>query len=173
MWKTSLKWGALLGAALAILEPIKMYAHILDLEENTKAIFILLQSVLYVALIFMAQKEFKEEHENMLSFARAYSIGMIVSFCAWAIFFAYSMFHFKVVEPDALMRMYNGEIDNILAGGMLYSMGVLLCGLLFDIFTAMYLYTGKGAKVDPSIFKPGTMPEMEEQPENDVVDEQK
>lgn len=142
MWKKSLKWGVLLGMALSFLEPVKMYARILDYEARTMFDFVMI--LLFILLLYFAQKDYKENlNGGFLSFSKAYGIGIVVTVTAWLIFHAYMIFHFSVVEPEAIDRIYRGEIFSPLTASMLYSLSVLLYGLLFDLFTSLYIYKKK------------------------------
>lgn len=144
MWIKSLKWGVLLGLALSFLELVRMFARI---YEYPSTVFDLVQIILFIALIFLAQKDYKENlNGGYLSFAKAYGIGTIVTVVAILIYMCYLIFHFSVIETLPLQRVFDGKITNALAAAMLFSLFPLLCGLFLNLFTAMYLYKRKDDK---------------------------
>ena len=144
MWIKSLKWGVLLGLALSFLELVRMFARI---YEYPSTVFDLVQIILFIALIFLAQKDYKENlNGGYLSFAKAYGIGTIVTVVAILIYMYYLIFHFSVIETLPLQRVFDGKITNALAAAMLFSLFPLLCGLFLNLFTAMYLYKRKDDK---------------------------
>jgi hypothetical protein len=142
MWKKSLKWGVLLGVAISFLELVRMYARLYQYEA--RSIFDIVLIIIFIALLYLAQKDYKETlGGGYLSFAKAFGIGVIVTVTALLIYLCYMMFHFSLIEPTAVQRIYEGKVTNVLAAAMLYSLPVLLYGLFFDLFTAMYLYKKK------------------------------
>ena len=145
MWKKSLKWGVLLGVAISFLELVRMYARLYQYEA--RSIFDIVLIIIFIALLYLAQKDYKETlGGGYLSFAKAFGIGVIVTVTALLIYLCYMMFHFSLIEPTAVQRIYEGKVTNVLAAAMLYSLPVLLYGLFFDLFTAMYLYKKKDEK---------------------------
>lgn len=145
MWKKSLKWGFLLGVAISFLELVRMYARLYQYEA--RSIFDIVLIIIFIALLYLAQKDYKETlGGGYLSFAKAFGIGVIVTVTALLIYLCYMMFHFSLIEPTAVQRIYEGKVTNVLAAAMLYSLPVLLYGLFFDLFTAMYLYKKKEDK---------------------------
>ena len=145
MWKKSLKWGVLLGVAISFLELVRMYARLYQYEA--RSIFDIVLIIIFIALLYLAQKDYKETlGGGYLSFAKAFGIGVIVTVTALLIYLCYMVFHFSLIEPTAVQRIYEGKVTNVLAAAMLYSLPVLLYGLFFDLFTAMYLYKKKEDK---------------------------
>ena len=145
MWKKSLKWGVLLGVAISFLELVRMYARLYQYEA--RSIFDIVLIIIFIALLYLAQKDYKETlGGGYLSFAKAFGIGVIVTVTALLIYLCYMMFHFSLIEPTAVQRIYEGKVTNVLAAAMLYSLPVLLYGLFFDLYTAMYLYKKKEDK---------------------------
>ena len=145
MWKKSLKWGVLLGVAISFLELVRMYARLYQYEARSIVDIVLI--IIFIALLYLAQKDYKETlGGGYLSFAKAFGIGVIVTVTALLIYLCYMMFHFSLIEPTAVQRIYEGKVTNVLAAAMLYSLPVLLYGLFFDLFTAMYLYKKKEDK---------------------------
>ena len=145
MWKKSLKWGVLLGVAISFLELVRMYARLYQYEA--RSIFDIVLIIIFIALLYLSQKDYKENiGGGYLSFAKAFGIGVIVTVTALLIYLCYMMFHFSLIEPTAVQRIYEGKVTNVLAAAMLYSLPVLLYGLFFDLFTAMYLYKKKEDK---------------------------
>ena len=145
MWIKSLKWGVLLGVAISFLELVRMYARLYQYEA--RSIFDIVLIIIFIALLYLAQKDYKETlGGGYLSFAKAFGIGVIVTVTALLIYLCYMMFHFSLIEPTAVQRIYEGKVTNVLAAAMLYSLPVLLYGLFFDLFTAMYLYKKKDEK---------------------------
>lgn len=145
MWKKSLKWGVLLGVAISFWELVRMYARMYQYEA--RSMFDLVLIIVFIALLYLAQKDYKENlGGGYLSFAKAFGIGVIVTVTALLIYLCYMVFHFSLIEPTAVQRIYEGKVTNVLAAAMLYSLPVLLYGLFFDLFTAMYLYKKKEDK---------------------------
>ena len=145
MWKKSLKWGVLLGVAISFLELVRMYARLYQYEA--RSIFDIVLIIIFIALLYLAQKDYKETlGGGYLSFAKAFGIGVIVTVTALLIYLCYMVFHFSLIELTAVQRIYEGKVTNVLAAAMLYSLPVLLYGLFFDLFTAMYLYKKKEDK---------------------------
>ena len=114
MWKKSLKWGVLLGVAISFLELVRMYARLYQYEA--RSIFDIVLIIIFIALLYLAQKDYKETlGGGYLSFAKAFGIGVIVTVTALLIYLCYMIFHFSLIEPTAVQRIY--EIRGTAAAG--------------------------------------------------------
>jgi len=110
IWKSLLKWGAVLCAGLAVLEIIKMVSR--QVQYVNTSVFDIAMIIGYVLILHFAVKEFKWQYPHRLSFAKAYLACIIVAFVGSAIFFGYAMLHYQVIDKNGLQNKYDTALQN-------------------------------------------------------------
>lgn len=109
-YRSTLKWGLLLGIGLSIFELVKMCAR--KVEYGSTQLLDIALIIGFILILYAGIKEFKSHYTERLTFAKAFLGCIIISFIGSAIFFCYDMFHYQVVEPDGLQHKYEIAIDN-------------------------------------------------------------
>lgn len=103
-WAVCLKWGAILGVALSILEVVRMFAR--RVQYGNLQLIDIAMIILYILLLYWGGKEFKENYPERLSFAKAFLSGALISLVGALLLFCYSMVHFNIIEPNGLTVKY-------------------------------------------------------------------
>ena len=103
-WKIHLKWGVILGAMLAGLELLKMFARKVDYQSAQ--LLDLAMIIGFILLLHLGVKEFKEAYTERLSFAKAYRGCIVISLIGAIMIFGYDMLHYSVIEKDGLQQKY-------------------------------------------------------------------
>ena len=103
-WKIHLKWGVILGAMLAGLELLKMFARKVDYQSAQ--LLDLAMIIGFILLLHLGVKEFKEAYTERLSFAKAYRSCIVISLIGAIMIFGYDMLHYSVIEKDGLQQKY-------------------------------------------------------------------
>lgn len=109
-YRSTLKWGLLLGVGLSIFELVKMCAH--KVEYGSTQLLDIALIIGYILILFAGIKEFKSHYTERLTFAKAFLGCIIISVIGSVLFFCYGMFHYQVVEPDGLNQKYEIALKN-------------------------------------------------------------
>lgn len=109
-WLVCLKWGAILGVALAIFEVVKMVA--LKVQFEGAKMFDIALIIVFILIIHGGVKEFKGKYPKRLSFAKAFGASCLISLVGAVIFFAYDMLHYSVIDKSGLDRKYEVALGN-------------------------------------------------------------
>ncbi len=112
-WLVCLKWGTLLGMALALFEVVKMVARNVEFEDAK--MFDLAIIIVFILLIHAGVKEFKEKYPKRLSFAKAFGACVVISAVGALLFFGYDMLHYTVIDKDGLSKKYENALTNFRA----------------------------------------------------------
>lgn len=109
-WNICLKWGAILGVSLSLMEIIKMFSR--RIQFGNVQIFTMAMIILYILILYWGGKQFKEHYTKRLSFAKAFLVGTLISLVGSVILFGYTLFHYSVIEKDGLEKKYDSALYN-------------------------------------------------------------
>ncbi|MDR3048009.1 MAG: DUF4199 domain-containing protein [Bacteroidales bacterium] len=144
-----LKWGGLLGIGMAFLLFLTRLP-VFDVLTVGPIIDVMKFAIIFIAIYF-GIKEYQDDlSEGKITFSKAFLIGALISVLAFLIVICYLMFHYAVIEKDALHKMD--------------AFSVLLYSLLFTLFISLYLYRIKEDELPPVV--------EEEQENGDFVEEE-
>ena len=104
LWRICLKWGAVLGVALSLLEIVKMFAR--RVQYGNSQMMDIAMIILYILLLYWGGKEFKEHYPDRLSFSKAFLCGFLISLIGSVILCCYSLIHYNYIEKDGLQKKY-------------------------------------------------------------------
>lgn len=107
---STLKWGLILGAGLAVFELVKMCAR--QINYSSTQLLDLALLIGFVLILFWGMKEFKALYTERLTFAKAYFGCILISLIGSVIFSGYCLVHYQVVEPNGLEKRYEIALDN-------------------------------------------------------------
>lgn len=110
LWTICLKWGVVLGAALAVLELVKMASR--NVNYGSTQVFDLAMIIGYILILYAGVKEFKEAYHARLSFSKALMASILVSVIGSLILFGYDMVHYTFIEKDGLQKKYDTALAN-------------------------------------------------------------
>lgn len=108
-WKIHFKWGVILGAMLAGIEILKMFARKVDYQAAQ--LLDLAMIVGFILVLHFGVKEFKEVYTERLSFAKAFLSCIVTSLIGAAVLFGYDMVHYSVIEKDGLQQKYTVALE--------------------------------------------------------------
>lgn len=101
----SLKWGALLGVALSILQLAKVYSRGFDFYAFGPVLN-LFNMLIFIAILYMGIKEIKEEcFDGIISFTKAFLQGTIMVFVAFFVVLIYLNLQYGVIFKDELAKV--------------------------------------------------------------------
>ncbi|MDR1758141.1 MAG: DUF4199 domain-containing protein [Bacteroidales bacterium] len=102
---TILKWGSLLGIAMAALLRLKVYANHLDMY-SVKGIFDLLHVLLFIGALYLCIKEVRDIlPDGKIAFSKAFGIGSGVSILAFFIVLGYLYLYYDIIDKTALPEL--------------------------------------------------------------------
>lgn len=101
----ALKWGALLGVALSLLQLAKVYSRDFDFYAFGPVIT-LFNVLLFIAILYLGIKEIKEDcYDGIISFAKAFLQGTIMVFVAFFVVLIYLNIQYGVIFKDELPKI--------------------------------------------------------------------
>lgn len=101
----ALKWGALLGVALSLLQLAKVYSRGFDFYTFGPVIT-LFNVLIFIAILYLGIKEIKEEcYDGIISFAKAFLQGTIMVFVAFFVVLIYLNIQYGVIFKDELPKI--------------------------------------------------------------------
>lgn len=109
-YRSTLKWGLLLGIGLSIFELVKMCAR--KVEYGSTQLLDIALIIGFILILYAGIKEFKSHYTERLTFAKAFLGCIIISVIGSAIFFCYDMIHYQFVEPNGLNQKYEIALNN-------------------------------------------------------------
>ncbi|MCR4965117.1 MAG: DUF4199 domain-containing protein [Bacteroidales bacterium] len=109
-WTVCLKWGLIFGVAAVAFEVVRMMAR--NLEMGNQAAGGLALIIIYVLLLYVGLKEFKERYPARLSFGKAFLACIIISTIGCFILFGYEVLHYTKIEPDGMEKRYQTSLAN-------------------------------------------------------------
>ena len=104
LFTVALKWGALLGVALAVCELVKMAAR--DINYDAGAVFSILLLIVIILFLYAGIKEYRDEvTDGYIRFPKAFGVGALTTVVAFALVFAYMLVHYKFIDKNGLERL--------------------------------------------------------------------
>ena len=105
-----LKWGAFLGAALAVCELVKMLARNIQYEAGN--IFSILLLIVIIVFLYAGIKEYRDDlYEGYIRFPKAFGAGAAVALVSFVVVFAYLLIHYQYIEKNGLERMNQRNVE--------------------------------------------------------------
>ena len=108
------KWGVVNAGALALLELVKYYAHLIEypFQKVSVLVFILVM----IALLYLCIKEVRDKvYDGQIAFARAFSIGaLMMSVTAFTLFF-YLLIQYTYIDKNAVSETNKRNWENFRA----------------------------------------------------------
>ena len=100
----ALKWGGLLGAALAACELVKMAAR--DINYDAGAVFSILLLIVIIVFLYAGIKEYRDDLcEGYIRFPKAFGAGAVTVLVAFVVAFAYMLIHYQYIDKNGLARL--------------------------------------------------------------------
>lgn len=109
-WIACLKWGVVLGAALAVFELIKMAAR--NVDYAGAKMFDIALIIILILILYAGIKEMKEKFTERLSFAKAFLGTILITAVGSLIFFAYAFVHYTCIDKDGLQKKREASLTN-------------------------------------------------------------
>lgn len=101
----TLKWGALLGVALSLLQLAKVYSRGFDFYAFGPVIN-LFNVLIFIAILYLGIKEIKEEcFDGVISFTKAFLQGTIMVFVAFLVVLFYLNIQYGYIFKDELSKV--------------------------------------------------------------------
>jgi hypothetical protein len=101
----TLKWGALLGIALSLLQLAKVYSKSFDFYAFGPVLD-LLNALIFIAILYIGIKEIKEEcFDGIITFSKAFLKGAIMVVVAFLIVFLYLNLQYGIIFKDELPKI--------------------------------------------------------------------
>lgn len=101
-WLACIKWGVVLGAALALFELIKMVAR--NVEYAGAKMFDIALIILMIVVLYAGVKELKEKYTGRLTFAKAFLGTIFITIIGSLVFFFYAFVHYNYIDVDGLQK---------------------------------------------------------------------
>lgn len=106
----ALKWGALLGAALAVCELVKMAAR--DINYDAGTVFSLLLLIVIILFLYAGIKEYRDDiADGYIRFPKAFGVGAFVTAVAFVVVFAYMLVHYKFIDKEGLQHLNQRNVE--------------------------------------------------------------
>ena len=106
----ALKWGAFLGAALAVCELVKMAAR--DINYDAGAVFSILLLIVIIVFLYAGIKEYRDDvTDGYIRFPKAYGVGATTVAVAFVVVFAYMLVHYKFIDKNGLERLNRQNVE--------------------------------------------------------------
>lgn len=109
-WLACVKWGVVLGAALAVFELIKMVAR--NVEYAGAKMFDIALIILMIVVLYAGVKELKEKYTERLTFAKAFLGTIVITIIGSLIFFAYAFVHYNYIDVDGLQKKRQASLKH-------------------------------------------------------------
>ena len=114
LWLVALKWGAFLGAALAVCELVKMAAR--DINYDAGAVFSILLLIVIIVFLYAGIKEYRDEElDGYIRFPKAFGAGAAVIVVSFVVVFAYMMVHYLYIDKNGLERLNTQNVETFYA----------------------------------------------------------
>lgn len=115
MKKIVFTYGAIAGAIMALMLLISGLLIGDDNFAKYGMAFGYASMILAFTLIFFAIRTYRQQHENTISFGRAFGIGMLIVLVSGIIYVIGWAFIYHFMMPDFLDKMAAGELANLQA----------------------------------------------------------
>jgi len=100
----ALKWGALLGVALAACELVKMAAR--DINYDADAVFSILLLIVIILFVYAGIKEYRDDlTDGYIRFPKAFGVGALTVVVAFVVVFVYMLIHYQYIDKNGLERL--------------------------------------------------------------------
>ena len=110
----ALKWGALLGAALAVCELVKMAAR--DINYDAGAVFSILLLIVIIVFLYAGIKEYRDEVlDGFIRFPKGFGAGAAIIAVSFVVVFAYMMVHYQYIDKNGLERLNTQNVETFYA----------------------------------------------------------
>ena len=110
LWLVALKWGAFLGAALAVCELVKMAAR--DINYDAGAVFSILLLIVIIVFLYAGIKEYRDEVlDGYIRFPKAFGAGAAVIVVSFVVVFAYMLIHYKFIDKEGLQQLNQRNVE--------------------------------------------------------------
>lgn len=107
-----LKWGALLGAGLSLINLLGYFAE--KVQYAFGPVKDLLQVVAIVFCLYMAIKEIRDkQNDGLIKFSDAFLIGGGITFIGYFVLVAYMFLHFGVIDKEGISRINQKNIAQV------------------------------------------------------------
>lgn len=114
LWLVALKWGAFLGAALAVCELVKMAAR--DINYDAGAVFSILLLIVIIVFLYAGIKEYRDEVlDGYIRFPKAFGAGAAIIAVSFVVVFAYMMAHYQYIDKNGLERLNTQNVETFYA----------------------------------------------------------
>ncbi len=100
----ALKWGTLLGVALAACELVKMAAR--DINYDAGAVFSILLLIVIILFLYAGIKEYRDDViDGYIRFPKAFGVGALTIVAAFVVVFIYMLIHYQYIDKNGLERL--------------------------------------------------------------------
>lgn len=100
-----LKWGALLGIALSVVEFVKSYSRNLNFTSYDQ-IFSISCLLITIFALYLAVKEIREANsDKLISYPKAFGFGVLTVIVAFFVLFFYLFLHYSYIDKDGLQKI--------------------------------------------------------------------
>ena len=105
-----LKWGALLGAGLSLINLLGFFAE--KIQYAFGPVKDLLQVVAIVFCLYMAIKEIRDKQEDgLIKFSKAFLIGGGIVFIGYIVLVLYMLLHYSAIDKEGIARINQKNIQ--------------------------------------------------------------
>lgn len=106
----ALKWGALMGVALAVCELVKMAAQ--DINYDAGAVFSILLLIVIILFLYASIKEFRDEvTDGYIRFPKAFGVGAVTIVVSFVVVFAYMLIHYQYIDKNGLEQLNQKNVE--------------------------------------------------------------
>lgn len=106
----ALKWGALLGVALAVCELVKMAAR--DINYDAGAVFSILLLIVIILFLYASIKEFRDEvTDGYIRFPKAFGVGAVTTLVSFVVVLAYMLIHYQYIDKNGLEQLNQKNVE--------------------------------------------------------------
>jgi hypothetical protein len=106
----ALKWGALLGVALAACEVVKMVSR--DINYDAGTVFSLLLLIVIILFLYASIKEYRDDvTDGYIRFPKAFGVGALTTVVAFVVVFAYMLIHYKYIDKEGLQHLNQRNVE--------------------------------------------------------------
>lgn len=110
LFVVAVKWGALLGVALAGCKLLEMAAQNVNYDAN--AFFSILLLVVIIMLQYAGIKEYRDEvKDGYIRFPKAFAVGALTSVVAFVLMLCYMPIHYTYIDKHGLERMNKRNVE--------------------------------------------------------------
>lgn len=113
-WKNNMNYGAITGFSIIILS---LVVYFINIEQDL--IVSLLIYVIQIIVIVLGTKHLRDKiQKGPFSYGRALASGVLISLFASVIVAFYMLLFFKIIDPDAIEKIFTAMEDSMYEKGM-------------------------------------------------------